>query len=54
VAQTETSERYWEYLRRRLDDLNAEWLIRSRSSQQASESGMALAKGRPDFQKGVQ
>jgi hypothetical protein len=53
VAQTETSDRYWEYLRRRLEDLNAEWIIRSRSSQRASESGMALADGRPDLSKGV-
>lgn len=53
VAQTETSDRYWDYLRRRLDDLNASWTIRSRSSQRASESGMALAEGRPDLPKGV-
>jgi hypothetical protein len=53
VAQTETPDRYWEYLRRRLDDLNAEWIIRSRSSKRASESGMALADGRPDLPKGV-
>jgi hypothetical protein len=53
VAQTETSDRYWEYLRRRLEDLNAEWIIRSRSSQRASESGMVLAEGRLDLPKGV-
>lgn len=47
VAQTETSERYWEYLRRRLDDLNAAWVVRSRSSQQP-RPGEAAAGGRQD------
>jgi hypothetical protein len=55
VAQTETPERYWEYLRRRLDDLNAAWLLRSRSSQRPGESGKAVAEGTPDLSpKGVQ
>lgn len=53
VTQTETSDRYWEYLRRRLEDLNAEWIVRSRSSHQASEAGIALAEGSPDLAKGV-
>jgi hypothetical protein len=48
VAQTETSVRYWEYLRRRLDDLNTAWLERSRSSQRASLPGKAAAEGRQD------
>ena len=43
VAETETSDRYWEYLRRRLDDLNAAWLDRSRSSQRANTFGKASA-----------
>ena len=49
VAQTETADRYWEYLRRRLDDLNAAWLDRSRSSQRASESGKGADVGRQDL-----
>lgn len=48
VAQTESSGRYWEYLRRRLDDLNTAWLDRSRSSQRASAHGKAAAEGRLD------
>jgi len=51
VAQTETSERYWEYLRTRLDDLNATWVVRSSSSQRSGESGKAPAEV---SQKGVQ
>lgn len=47
VAHTETSDRYWEYLRRRLDDLNTAWLDRSRSSLRASMPGKA-AEGRQD------
>jgi hypothetical protein len=55
VAQTETPDRYWEYLRRRLDDLNAAWLVRSRLSRRPGESGMAVAQGRPDLSaKGAQ
>jgi len=55
VAQTVTSDRYWEYLRRRLDDLNAAWVTRSRSSQQPAESGKAVSEGRRDLHpKGVQ
>lgn len=48
VAETETSDRYWEYLRRRLDDLNAAWLDRSRSSQRPSVPGKSAADGRQD------
>jgi hypothetical protein len=48
VAQTETSDRYWEYLRRRLDDLNAAWLDRTGSSQRLSLSAKAT-EARPDL-----
>lgn len=48
VAQTETSDRYWEYLRRRLDDLNSAWLGRSRSSQRPCVPGKAATGGRQD------
>lgn len=55
VAQTETSDRYWEYLRRRLDDLNSAWLDRSRSSHRPSVSGKPAAEGRRDLNaKGAQ
>ena len=55
VAQTETSDRYWEYLRRRLDDLNAAWVVRSRSSQLPGESGKSVPDARLDLSpKGVQ
>lgn len=55
VAQTETADRYWEYLRRRLDDLNSAWLDRSPSSQRPSASGKAATEGRRDLSaKGAQ
>ena len=49
VAQTETSDRYWEYLRRRLDDLNAAWVVRSRSTRQKGEAGIVVDDPRPDL-----
>jgi hypothetical protein len=55
VAQTETPDRYWEYLRRRLDDLNAAWLVRSCSSLQPGELAKAVSEARGDLSpKGVQ
>jgi len=44
VAQTETPDRYWEYLRRRLEDLNAEWIIRSHSSQRPAEPAIPMSE----------
>lgn len=49
IAQTETSDRYWEYLRRRLDDLNTAWL--DRSSAHRGAPGKAAAEGRQDVSR---
>jgi hypothetical protein len=55
VAQTEASDRYWEYLRRRLDDLNTAWLDRSRSSQRPTVSGKAVTETKRDLSpKGIE
>lgn len=39
VAQTEVSDRYWDYLRRRLKQLNATWLERSCSVERPPAGG---------------
>jgi hypothetical protein len=49
VAQTQASDRYWEYLRRRLDGLNASWLDRAGSSRPASALAEPEAGGRSEL-----